>query len=61
MVCAIAIALLALPGLVAAQMHGGGARWVQVNTWGQHNMDMMNQMTGEMQQMMRSHQMTPEQ
>jgi hypothetical protein len=54
--------LIMTPGISVAQMHGGGQHMMGGQGMSQcamGNMDMMNQMTGEMQQMMSQGQMTP--
>ena len=57
-----ALALLTLPGAVAAQMHGGGGMMGSgQHMTGQDNTDMMNQTMAEIRQMTGSHRMTPEQ
>jgi hypothetical protein len=55
---------LVFPGVLWAQMHGGGMHGGSGGMMGQrmmHNMGMMHQMMGDMQQMMGQGHMTPEQ
>ncbi len=52
---------LAVPGLLAAQMHRGSGQQQMMGPGMMHNMDMMSGIMSDMHQMMQSGQMTPEQ